>query len=234
MRHRPDRRRGAPVGRRRAGMLTLLAALALGGCVDITAEDATEVDRERLTAVLADPWLAPVSGLMGRLAAGTNRGYRPGTVWSGREIDGPRDEVARMELAAAAEAGWWVTYGRCPLTGEPPEPEPDKPDEPRPPTPEADAVVVHLARDLGDGSFAQAVLQLSDPPPDPAAVGPRTRVRIATYVANHLQPAGPPPQEVDVSRLACLAPPGTDPVDAGPVGEADLVNVAGRQPSSGR
>lgn len=178
---RPAGRRGWVLG------FVVGLAVALGGCtLGVPREGEPDaVDEARADALRADTWLAPTSVELTRYAEGTDGLYHPTTAEAVRPVAGTAAETVMAEVAASREVGWWPYYGRCPGS-------------PAPRDRTADYffdtdLVVLLARELDDGSMAQAALRLAD-----------DELTVTGTAANHTKPGQDPPPEVDLSELACV------------------------------
>lgn len=166
----------------------LLAVPLLAGCTP-DAEPANALDASRRAALLEVLWFVPVgSNDGGPAVTGADRPYeRPGASWYETRPGTPAEAV-RTEIDKARAAGWVTIYGRC--------------DE---------GIVVHLSRDLPDGSptYAELIASGRDAAGDDDGAklgeGARVRVLVDAHTLYHLDTLSPEPvEEVDVESLVCL------------------------------
>lgn len=184
----------------RAALAVVVVAAAgsvlLTGCTGGSAEgEPTRVDLERADVLRADPWLAPTFVETTRYAYGTNGQYEPGTAHVVRPLAGTAAQAVTLELEAAAAAGWWPSYVRCPGVESPADRTVDH-------HPDSTLVAV-VVRELGDGSLAQAVIGAAD------------QVEVVATVPNHAVPTPDPPREVESEEAACLSKDGSGPSTLG-------------------
>ncbi len=147
-----------------------------------------------MDALVADPWPGLDSMTLTRHAPGTNNRYLPteGTVY--REGVTARTEVVvlREEVDRASESGWWVYYAQCSRG---------------PATPHGlgGGPGVYLARELPDGSLAQAALHGEFP----------DSITIDVTAANHDMVQPEAPAEVELDSLSCFSPGGAGVASVG-------------------
>lgn len=190
---------GAPPRAGRTGsrprLLCCAAVLAVAGTAGCfgspQTHDATDADRARGDALLADPWLDASQITLTRYAGSTDDLYLPTTTTVYRPAPDGLAEVLRDEVAQARDAGWWPFYAQCDGVQDGPSQLHGR-------------IGVVLARELPDGSSGQAVM----------TDGPEGFTIVAT-AANHDMAQPTPPAEVDVTAVACLSPDGSGPEQVG-------------------